>query len=79
MTEHYKRELVANPYLFYEARPVTRQLLHLNSTSLELLKREMELELQLVLVLFLPPTHIYRGAQWGLSALLENAWQPNPP
>ena len=29
MTEPYKRELVANPYLLSEARPTTRQLLHL--------------------------------------------------
>ena len=57
MTEHYKRELVANPYLFSEALPATRQLLHLNSTSLELLKREMELEIQLVLVLVLTRSH----------------------
>ena len=55
MTEHYKRELVANPYLFFEARPATRQLLHLNSTSLELHKRVFELELQLGVSLFLPP------------------------
>ena len=55
MIEHYKRELEANPYLFSEARPATRQLLHLNYTSLELLMREMELELQLVLVLILTP------------------------
>ena len=55
MTEHYKREIVANPYLFSEPGPPNRQLLHQNSTSLELLKREMELELQVVLVLILTP------------------------
>ena len=61
MTEHYKREIVANPYLFSELGPPNRQLLHQNSTSLELLKREMELELQLVLASFLHPPLIFIG------------------
>ena len=59
MTKHYKRELVANPYQFSEVCMSTRQLLYLNSTRLELLKREMELELQLVLVLILTPPLSY--------------------
>ena len=67
MTEYYKRELVANPYLFFEARPAIRQLLHLNSTSIELLKGEMELELQLVLASFLPPLIFIEGARGGLA------------
>ena len=60
MTEHYKRELVANQYLFSKARPTTRQLLYLSSTSLELLTRENGEECFLMLVPFLPPSHIYK-------------------
>jgi hypothetical protein len=33
-TKHYKRDLVANPYLFPDECLATRQLLHLNFTSL---------------------------------------------
>ena len=60
MTKNYKGELVANPYLFSEARPKTRQLLHLSSTSLELQKRGIESELQLEVCLYsYPPPLIF--------------------
>jgi hypothetical protein len=55
MTEYYKRELVANPYLFFESRPVTRQLLDLISTSIELLKWEMEKSFNLCFPHSYPP------------------------
>ena len=37
-TEHYKRDLVANPYLFPNECSATRQLLHLSSTNLRTTK-----------------------------------------
>ena len=70
-TEHYKRELVTNPYLFSKAHPATQHLLHLNSTSLELLKREMELEHQLVLVLILTPTPLLIFIEGGNGGVLR--------